>query len=386
MVLKVMTNDKFKTIIRIDPSQSPQGKPSTEYFDSPSPYRLVLDGLLLPRIDNAPMAFGKDGDLCDINHYQFWLDEKGNPQIPSNGEEQQKLHGFRIGNGGDNWHISRGNGQSKFRLVKELPLNLDKAGCYQALPSPDLKNYHAIIERDPIPFDLPPEVIVLGREDPNPNAIQADLCLDYIVNASKTLWQNGKETGGDLGRWQLSRRQLCMVVEGGILRVGYVPPMNAKVYRVRNNSQTAEPLEPVYFPSHDLLPGDALLVGCYRFRFEADDQENELSTDDREQLNLIYSSQQEKGSDQLSQTHPKGVTDLVLGESAHVLALWLDEFILKNDNDWWEKYVKRAFSPDELKDLIKNNQSTLMELDLIKLLHVLKYHIDMRNDRLLQIT
>ncbi len=221
---------------------------------------LILEGLALPRIDNAQRR------VNGLKQWTIWFDGLGNIVDGNNPIERSQLAAVAANQQQGNAYFKKA-GQGSF-----APLGVDsdlRLGNQRALilPSPQHERFHAIVKLiNPMSFVLHSGVsYTVGRK--GDDAVP-EIDLTLLNDPQGMDWEAGSPYAGSvLSMLSLSRNHLSFSLQNGQLLLT-VPANKQPVYLLNSNLSLKEVLQNSQCASESVLkPNEFLLLGSFVLRF-----------------------------------------------------------------------------------------------------------------------
>jgi hypothetical protein len=221
---------------------------------------LILEGLALPRIDNA------QGRVNGLKQWTIWFDGLGNIVDGNNPIERSQLAAVTTNQQQKNSYFKRA-GQGGF-----VPLTIDSElilGNQRALvlPSPLPERFHAIVKlNNPINFALQAGIhYTVGRKGDD---AMPEIDLTLLNDPLGMDWEAGSPYAGSvLSMLSLSRNHLSFSLQNGQLLLT-VPANKQPVYVLNSHLSLKETLQNAKSKSEFVLKANEyLLLGSFILRF-----------------------------------------------------------------------------------------------------------------------
>jgi hypothetical protein len=221
---------------------------------------LILEGLALPRIDNA------QGRVNGLKQWTIWFDNFGNIVDGNNSIDRSQLAAVS-GNQQQATAVCRRAGQGSFiPLTSESEFYLANQRAF-ILPSPLPERFHAVVKLiNPINFVLQEGVnYTVGRKGDD---ALPEIDLTLLNDPQGMAWEAGSPYAGSvLSMLSLSRNHLSFSLQNGQLQLS-VPSNKQPVYILDSHLDLKETLQNAQRSSELLLlPNEYLLLGSFVLRF-----------------------------------------------------------------------------------------------------------------------
>ncbi len=222
---------------------------------------LIVEGLALPRIDNA------QGRVQGLKQWTIWFDAAGNIVDADNPIDRQQCAAVSA-NQQQNLAYFKAPGQAFAPLTFDSLLILGSQPAL-VLPPPLPERFHALIKLPhPIQFVLQTMLdYTIGRQ--SADAIP-EINLTLLNDPHGMIWDNGSpHLGSVLSMLSLSRNHLSLRLEQQQLHLR-VPANKQPVYVLNADLSLKETLHSSQYNSESvLMTNQYLLIGCFLLRFAA---------------------------------------------------------------------------------------------------------------------
>jgi hypothetical protein len=220
---------------------------------------LIVEGLALPRIDNA------QGRVQGLKQWTIWFDAAGNIVDGNNSLDRHPCMAVSA-NQQHAVAYFKNVGQNFVPLTVDSHLSLGGRAAI-LLPSPMPERFHALIKlTHPIQFVLQPMIsYTIGRQSADATP---EIDLTLLNDPLGMAWENGSPYAGSvLSMLSLSRNHVSFSLEQEQLQLN-VPANKQPVYLLNADLSLKETLHSSQYSSEAVLVANQyLLLGCFLLRF-----------------------------------------------------------------------------------------------------------------------